>query len=149
MSRRIDTTQYLDTACGLLASGRDHIPVPVSGTSMCPFLHPGDIVYLSPVPGRFRPGDIVLFRRSSGAYILHRIIKVGHGHTVLISGDNQTLLEAVDAPKQIVALVTSADRKGRHLTVKSPTWQFYRVIWRWLRPIRPVLGAIHNKLKAR
>ena len=149
MSRIVDTTQYLDTALSLLQNGQVHIPVPVSGTSMCPFLHPGDTVYLEPVPKALHPGDIVLFRRRSGQYILHRIIKKASGSTVLIAGDNQTALEPVDAATQIVAYVSSATRKGRSITVQSPTWLFYSILWRWLRPLRPAFGIFIKWNKTR
>lgn len=149
MSRIVDTKAYLDTAVSLLHSGKDHIPVPVSGDSMCPFLRPGDTVYLSSPSGSHRPGDIVLYRRKNGAYILHRIIRTGKGSIVLICGDNQTVLEPVNAPEQILAQVACVERKGRHISPKSVTWRFYATFWRWLRIFRPTLTKLYKMLKTR
>lgn len=149
MERRIDTREYLDQLVPLLDSGQENLPVPVTGTSMAPFLHPGDTVYLSPPDRSFSPGDVVLYRRADGSYILHRIIRVEHNGIVQITGDNQTPLEPVQAETQIVAKVTTAKRKGRLITTQSLTWQFYRTLWRWLRPIRPYIGKLHRITKTR
>ena len=148
MNHVIDTTAYLDSVLELLKDGKDAIAVPVTGTSMCPFLRPGDCVYLSKAAEHFRPGDIVLYRRNNGNYILHRIIKTEKDGTLLITGDNQTQLEPVDGSVQIQALVTAANRKGQLLSPRSLTWQFYQHIWRWLLPLRSIIGKIH-KIKTR
>lgn len=144
MKHVLDTTAYLDSILELLRAGKEPIIVPVTGTSMGPFLHPGDSVYLSMIPHCFHPGDIVLYRRENGTYILHRIIKIEKNGTVWITGDNQTQLEAVDASVQILALVTAVKRNGRFLTSRSLTWQFYQHIWRWLLPVRPLIGKIYK-----
>ena len=72
----LDTQAYLNTVCDMLAPGQTLVPVPVAGTSMCPFLHPGDTVYLSAPDRSPEVGDILLFRRPTGPYILHRVIGI-------------------------------------------------------------------------
>ena len=47
MALIVDTKEYLNTICQLLREGKQDLPVPVTGNSMCPFLHPGDIVSLN------------------------------------------------------------------------------------------------------
>ena len=147
MSRIIDTTQYLDAVCSILDEGGTHVPVPVSGTSMCPFLHPGDTVYLDKPGDKLRIGDIVLYRRSSGQYVLHRIIRIGHGNLIYVTGDNQTTPEAVDSAGQVIAVVSGANRNGRYTGPHSLVWRFYGNIWRSLRPLRPLIGKLHNITK--
>ena len=46
MAKVLDTTAYLDTVCALLQEGHAHVPVTGAGTSMTPFLDPGDTVFL-------------------------------------------------------------------------------------------------------
>lgn len=149
MNRTLDTTEYLEAVIALLDEGHENIPVPVTGTSMCPFLHPGDTVYLCRCNCAFHPGDVVLYRRNEGSFVLHRIHRMGKHGIVWITGDNQTALEAVDSQKQIMAIVSSVNRKGRLLTHSSLIWLFYSSVWRWLRPLRPLLGKLHHITKAR
>ena len=149
MDRIVDTKEYLDQVLPLLAAGQDTVMLPVTGTSMAPFLHPGDTVFLTKPVHPFSPGDIVLYRRTDDTYILHRIIRLGPDDIVWITGDNQTVLEPVQARNQIVATVTAAKRKGRLVTTGSLLWVFYCSVWRWLRPIRPLLGKLYRITKAR
>lgn len=142
----VDTKEYLDEICHLLSQGQTALPVPVAGMSMGPFLHEGDTVYLD-LPSRpLKKGDIVLFTRPNGRYILHRIVKCCPDGSFRILGDNQTLPEPV-APEQIRAIVTSAVRKGKPITTKSLIWWFFAHPWRWLTPARRLIGRIHAKLK--
>ena len=144
--KTVDTKEYLDEVRSLLHQGQTSLPVPVAGISMGPFLHEGDMVYLD-LPARpLRKGDIVLFTRPNGRYILHRIVTCCPDGSYLILGDNQTLPEPV-AQEQIRAIVTSAVRKGKLITPKSLLWRFFAHPWRWLAPCRRLIGKIHAKLK--
>lgn len=80
--------------------------IPVSGISMYPFLTPNcDYVGLRPMDTvRCRPGMIVLFRRESGAYVLHRIIKCKN-ESVFLAGDGQCILEGPIHISQVVGWV--------------------------------------------
>ena len=143
--RTVDTREYLDMVCGLLAEGKTRIPVPVAGTSMTPFLHPGDTVYLD-LPGEtLKPGDVVLYRRG-GQYVLHRIHSRRTGGGFFIVGDSQLALEPVEKT-QICAKMTAANC-GRMLTPKDLRWRFFATLWRRL-PLRRIAMALHSKLKTR
>ncbi len=49
----------------------------VSGTSMLPLFREGDIVLLyKPPPNEIRVGDVVVYKRCGGGYIIHRVIDV-------------------------------------------------------------------------
>ena len=53
------------------------VPLIISGNSMSPFLvHGRDTVYLSKITSPLKKGDMILYRRDSGDYILHRICRV-------------------------------------------------------------------------
>ena len=61
----------------------------VTGISMYPILrHRRDTVELVK-PERLRRGDLVLYQRDSGQYILHRIITRPKDGAFICSGDNQ------------------------------------------------------------
>lgn len=146
MAGTLDTKAYLDTVCDLLAQGHTDVAVPVTGSSMVPFLHNGDLVYLASPGASLRRGDVVLFTREDGSYILHRIFKTCRDGSFRIVGDAQRITEAV-AAGQIHAIVTAARHKGRLLTPRSPRWWFYRHIWLFLRPVRHRLLALSGRLR--
>ena len=59
----------------LSSGGRARLPV--TGYSMMPMLrNRKDTVELIPAADRQKRGAVILYRRESGAYVLHRIIRV-------------------------------------------------------------------------
>lgn len=146
MPRTLDTKEYLDTVCDLLARGSTCVPVPVAGTSMVPFLHPGDTVYLDLADSPLKKGDIVLFTRPDGRYVLHRIVKCNPDGSFVLLGDAQTQRETVDGIHRIHARVTGAACRGKLLNTKSPRWRFYATLWQYLEPVRPRLLGLGSRL---
>lgn len=115
----------------------DCVPLVISGGSMTPFLaHGRDTVYLSRVDRSLKRGDMVLYQRAGGAYVLHRIFRVEDDSYTLV-GDAQTRLEQGVRPEQIRALVTAVRRKGRLLQKGSPCWDFFEKVWIRMLPLRP------------
>lgn len=140
----VDTGKYLDEVLRLLAQGGESVPVPVSGTSMCPFLRPGDVVNLSSLTRPPRRGDVVLFTRANGRYVLHRIWKVLPDGICLLLGDNQIRPEPVPVHR-IRAVALSARRRGKQVKPGHPVWWFYAHVWLLLTPWREKIGALHRK----
>ena len=140
MALIVDTKEYLNTICQLLQEGQQDLPVPVTGNSMCPFLHPGDIVYLNRYT-ELEKGDIVLFTRPDGSFVLHRIYQIKKDGSYLILGDNQMLPEPVPA-ERIHAIVTSVRIKEKVVTPKSLRWQCFAKLW--TRPVRRIIGKLRR-----
>lgn len=145
--RTVDTQAYLNTVCDMLSQGRTLVPVPVSGTSMCPFLHPGDTVYLSAPDRPPEAGDILLFRRPGGSYILHRVTGRTPEGRLWLLGDSQLVKEPI-SPDWVRGIVVRARRKGRIITPEDPLWRFYRRTWVRLIPVRKPILALHKLLKS-
>ena len=123
------------------------VPLVISGYSMTPFLdHGRDTVYLSKVKTPLRRGDMVLYRRDSGAYILHRIYRVEDGTYTLV-GDAQIQLEPGIRPDQVLAKVTAVYRKGKLLKKGSFWWDFFEKVWIRMVPARPRAVAAYARLK--
>lgn len=133
--RTLDTKAFLDAVCQMLREGAESVPVPVVGTSMTPFLYPGDTVFLSLPEGPLKKGDIVLYVRPGGRYILHRIVKVKPDGSFLMMGDSQTGREPV-AAEQIRAKVVRAVCRGKSVSPGDRDWQLFAVHWVNLAPIR-------------
>ena len=117
-----------------LASGKK-VRFSPKGTSMLPMLRQGiDNVVLSPVPEKLKKYDLPLYRRSSGQFVLHRIVRVGETYTCV--GDNQFELERGLRHEQMIALVTAFTRGDRVIPVSDPGYRFYCRFWHYSRPLR-------------
>ena len=105
------------------------------GVSMLPMLRQGiDSVILSPVPEKLKKYDLPLYRRSSGQFVLHRIVGVGDTYTCI--GDNQFDLEPGLRHDQMIALVTAFTRGNRLIRVDHPIYWLYCRFWHYSRPVR-------------
>lgn len=105
------------------------------GISMLPMLRQGiDTVVLSPVPEKLQKYDLPLYRRSSGQFVLHRIIQAGETYTCM--GDNQFDPEPGLQHGQMVALVTAFTRGQKRIPVTDPGYRLYCRFWHYSRPLR-------------
>lgn len=126
----------------------------VTGSSMLPMLRDRrDMVTLIPASNP-KKGDVVLFRRKTGRYILHRIVAVTKDGYICC-GDNQAVLEPVTG-EQMIGAVASFIRKRKHYTVDAPGYRLYTAVWVNLfflrRPyiaLRRCMGRIRRKLRNR
>ena len=106
-----------------------------SGSSMLPMLREGvDSVVLSPLPDKLKKYDLPLYQRTSGQYVLHRVIKVGNTYTCI--GDNQFYKETGVHHNQMIALVTAFSRNGRDISTRNFGYWIYCRFWHYSRPIR-------------
>ena len=121
------------------------LPLVITGNSMAPFLvHGRDTVYLSKPTGPVKKGDTVLYRRDSGAYILHRVYKADKDRYTMV-GDAQTQLEKGIRRDQIIAVVTSALRKGKMQKPGTFWWEFFEKLWINMIPLRPAVVKLYTK----
>lgn len=135
--KTIDTKSYLSALCEIAQKGK-LVSTIVSGNSMTPFLgNNRDYVYLEIPKRNLRKGDIVLFMRSNGDFVLHRIKKVTKDGYYMI-GDRQTVSEGPVKKEQIKLLVVMVKRKGKLLYPQDLRWKFYSKIWNNLVFLRPL-----------
>lgn len=119
---------------------RAECPLRVTGHSMRPLLlHGRDMVHIRKYCGEpLRKGDIVLFRRSGGGYVLHRIIRMLRDGRLLMNGDAQVWTETI-WPVQIEAVVVGIRRNGKRIAVDCPGYRAAAQLWMRLRALRPFL----------
>ena len=138
-----DTEEYIDSLISVLKEGRE-VPLLVVGHSMEPFLvHERDTVLLSPVDRMLKKGDIALFKRKDGQYILHRRYKIKDNDFYFV-GDNQNLCD-VEGPirkEQICALVHRAKRHGTEIYENDFIWRFFKKGWLWTIRWRPSMKKL-------
>lgn len=139
----VDTNEYISMLRELLDAGQT-VQLPVSGNSMLPFLiHNRDNVTLSPPGSALEVGDIVLYQRPGGQYILHRICRITQAGIFCI-GDAQQQVEGPIAPKAVFGRVTAAVRKGKALTPGTPLWDFFARVWIRMIPCRHGLMRLYG-----
>lgn len=120
------------------------LPLIVSGSSMNPFLiHGRDTVWLSRITRPVRRGDIVLYQRRSGSYVLHRVWKVCPDSYTMV-GDAQTQLEHGIGGDQIIAIVTAVERKGQKIVPGSFWWDFFEKFWIRAVPLRRPISRLYS-----
>lgn len=109
------------------------VKVRVKGYSMEPFLVDGrDSVFFSALPQRpFKVGDILLFKRTNGKYVMHRVYDV-NSNGITFVGDSQRTLEPGIQPDQVIARVRKAVRKGKTINTEG-IWRVIFTVWMKLR----------------
>jgi hypothetical protein len=99
--------------------------LPIRGTSMLPLLVEGrDAVILEKPAGPLAAGDIPLYRRADGSYVLHRIVAV-EGDGYVLCGDNQSEPERGITDDAVCAVVTAIERDGRPIELTDPDYRRY------------------------
>lgn len=122
------------------------------GTSMLPLLRQRrDLLIIEKEAGRLKKYDVPLYRRDSGQYVLHRIVKVG-AESYVLCGDNQWRREPGVTDRQIIGVMTAFVRDGREIPVTDKRYRLYVRLWCGLFPLRAALvwcAAMPGRLKRR
>ncbi len=101
------------------------------GRSMLPLLVQGrDAVVLTSIDGELKKGQIPLYKRDDGQYVLHRIIRKEKDGTYTMSGDNHLVLEKGLREDQMIAVVCAVIRKKKRKSVKALSYRLYSFLWR-------------------
>lgn len=149
MNRRtLSADELMPEYTELLAAGAK-LPLVVSGASMLPFLYPGrDTVILDKADTAAKRGDVLLYCRTNGRYILHRVRGVD-GEGLWFAGDAQDELEGPISPEQVKAKVTEVLRKGKTVKKGSILWWFYEKPWSLTFGHRKKLLALASRIRKR
>ena len=125
-------------------------PLSVTGSSMTPTLYGSrDIVHLvSPDYKAPEKYDIILFKRTDGRIVLHRIIKKLPDNRFLINGDSQSWTEEISA-SQIIAVTKSYNKHGKTISCNTTAYKLKSALWCSTRKIRPFIFKISSLLKGR
>lgn len=116
------------------------------GDSMEPLLYnESTLVVVKPVTDTLKNGELPLYQRPTGQFVMHRIIKQDSDN-YYTRGDNRTGLEKV--PREwVLGYVTEITRKGRNIRTIDKSYRFYVVFLRVTYPIRFCLMKAKRLLK--
>lgn len=99
------------------------------GDSMMPLIRQGkDLMIIEKTNGRLKRYDVPLYKRDSGQYVLHRILKVRRDDYV-ICGDNRWQREYGITDRHIIGVLTGVVRNGKTVSVKDKKYRLYVHLW--------------------
>lgn len=91
-------------------------------------------------------GDMVLYRRNNGQYILHRIVKCAKDGTFVLCGDSQYRLESGIRRDQLIAVVTAFKRRGDWISCTNVLYQLWWRICVSMRGWRHLRSALARRI---
>lgn len=119
------------------------------GVSMLPTIREGrDSVMLSPAAPPYRRADILLYRRDTGVFVLHRVVKVEKDGSLTMRGDNQYAKERGIREDQVIAVVRRYFRDGREVRTDSRSARLACAYRNLTYPARRVLHALGWRIKS-
>lgn len=119
------------------------------GDSMMPYIKQGrDVLVISEVNGKLNKYDVPLYKRDSGQYVLHRILKVRENDYV-ICGDNRWNKEYGVTDRHIIGILTGVIRDGQEIPVTNRKYRIYVHLWCDLFPVRAFILRVCQFVKRR
>ena len=119
------------------------------GDSMYPFIKKRDLLVIEKINSPLKKYDVPLYKRDTGQYVLHRIVKIKNGE-YYICGDNRDHLERGIEDRHIIGLLTEIVRDGKTISVYSSKYRFYKLflpLRRFRLSIRYIFRRVINKIK--
>ena len=126
----------------------------VEGDSMMPLIRQDkDLVLISGKPeGRLKKYDVPLYKRDSGQYVLHRVLRVRENDYVLC-GDNRWQRETDISDRHIIGVLSAVIRNEKKLPTNARRYRLYSHLWcdlfylrAFLLRCRDILRGIRGKL---
>ena len=109
------------------------------GDSMMPLIRQDrDILIIEKPDGRLHKYDVPLYRRDSGQYVLHRILKVRENDYVLC-GDNRYSREYGISDRHIIGVLTAVVRNGKEISITDWRYRLYVHLWCDFFPVRALI----------
>ena len=120
----------VDNALEYLLNSVGFICTEIKGTSMNPLLFEGvnKVVIERPL-NRLKKGDVALYKRDSGEYVLHRVMKVLNDSYVFC-GDNHFVLEYGITDAHVLGVMKGYYKGEKYVNIeKSFKYKLYKLFW--------------------
>ncbi len=140
----IPAAEWMSALKPLMDEGRELKLCPV-GSSMVPFVVGGRdaVILCSPKLKKPARGDIALFSREDGLFVLHRIHHIRKDGYYML-GDAQTWIEGPVKADNIQAIATAVIWKNKIIRCDGPGMKFLTKTWLILRPVRPLIFRLYR-----
>lgn len=117
------------------------------GDSMYPLIRQDrDFLIIEKPRGRLKKYDVPLYKRDSGKYVLHRVLKV-RAQDYVICGDNRYVKEYGITDRHIIGVLTAVVRNGREVSVTDWKYRLYAHLWCDFFPVRALIFKIRSILR--
>lgn len=117
------------------------------GNSMYPLIRQGkDVLIIKKCNIRLKKMDVPLYKRESGQYVLHRIIKVNENDYV-IRGDNTYSNETGIRDDQILGVLSGVIRSDKEISVNSFSYKLYSYFWYYTYYLRKIIIKIKRCIR--
>lgn len=127
------------------------IKIQVTGYSMYPLVENRRGSVLLVKAEKIKKGDVPLFKRDDGSYILHRVVGKKNG-AYKMRGDYEQKIEYPVYPEQIVAVAKGFYRNEKYISCDSFLYKLYKIFWMntvFLRPLMLKILAIRSSKKSK
>ncbi|WP_010243554.1 S24/S26 family peptidase [Acetivibrio cellulolyticus] len=147
--KKVSTT--LDEVSPIILATLDEnidVKLTVTGSSMYPLLiNKRDSVILTKCDEvSLKKGDIPLYKRNNGKYVLHRIVRVNE-NSYDLCGDNQYIIERNLPKKNIIAVVKAFERNGKFYSCDNILYNLYWRIRIFTIPFRRLLQRSRGRIR--
>ena len=117
------------------------------GNSMYPLIRQGkDVLIIKKCNTRLKKMDVPLYKRESGQYVLHRIVKV-NSNDYVIRGDNTYSNETGIRDDQILGVLSGVIREGKEISVNSFSYKLYSYFWYYTYYLRKLIIKIKRCIR--
>ena len=124
MTEHLSADLFVEEMQACFERGQEVTFIP-SGRSMLPTINgSSDKVTLKAIDAPLKKRDIILYRRSGGELVLHRIVGFRQDGSLILCGDNQYDYEYGVMPDDVLARMIRRDRNGRETAVDSVSFRF-------------------------
>ena len=145
--KQTDAKTLMALALPMIELGKT-VKITVTGFSMYPLVSSRRDAVLLAKAEDIKVGDVPLFVRKDGSYILHRLVGEKDGAFIAM-GDYETEPEYPVYRENIVAKAVGFYRKGRYIDCKSKGYRAYSFVWRKTAVLRPFLLRTMGKMAIR
>lgn len=122
--------------------------IQLNGVSMQPLVRRNrDYVTIMPLDRDVMKGDIVMFLRDDGMYVVHRV-RYFSEDTVTTLGDNCSYEDRPIPRERVYGLITKVERGKKTLMVDTPFWRGIGRVWMAVLPIRRIIYFVRRKIRA-
>lgn len=116
------------------------------GSSMMPLLVSDRDSVILAKPLHLKRGDVILFEKPQGGYVLHRIRCVD-GQTLITRGDANNQDDAPISADCVIGVATAFERNGKTFSCHHPLYSAYRLFHRTF--VERFARALYHRLKPR
>ena len=142
MSEKVFTLGEIEPIIDEVLDSGSEISLMASGVSMEPYIRDKtDKITLVKVSRELKKGDVPLYKRDNGKFVLHRIVGIGD-EGYIMRGDNQWVTEYPVKKSSIKAVLKSVERNGKVFSADGAYSKLYSLFLPAIRFRRKMMNFI-------